>query len=79
VCGPGLFCSEAVCGSEGLALGGEDRPCKDYPGTIEDWFRMLNARLRYTVAAGTTYRILANSYGEDRATGTYRLSVRFAR
>ncbi len=35
-----------------------------------------NARITYTVTAGRTYRILANSYGGSRDTGTYRLSVR---
>jgi hypothetical protein len=37
-----------------------------------------DSRLRFAVTAGQTYRILANSYGEERATGAYRLAVRFA-
>ena len=35
-----------------------------------------DARITYPVIAGQTYRILANSYGDARDTGTYRLSVR---
>lgn len=35
-----------------------------------------DARITYPVIAGQTYRILANSYGDSRDTGTYRLSVR---
>jgi hypothetical protein len=35
-----------------------------------------DARIIYVVTAGQTYRILANSYGDSRDTGTYRLSVR---
>ena len=35
-----------------------------------------DARITYAVTAGQTYRILANSYGDSRDTGTYRLSVR---
>jgi hypothetical protein len=38
-----------------------------------------DSRLRYHVAQGVTYRVLANSYGEERATGGYRLSLQFAR
>jgi hypothetical protein len=46
--------------------------------TDDDGGSGRDARLRYTVSAGATYRLLANSYGEERATGAYRLSVRFA-
>jgi len=35
-----------------------------------------DARIVYDVVAGRTYRILANSYGGTRDSGTYRLSVR---
>jgi len=35
-----------------------------------------DARITYRVTAGQTYRILANSYGGSRDTGSYRLSVR---
>ena len=38
-----------------------------------------NSRVTLTVRSGQTYRIFANSYGEDRATGMYRLSVRYGR
>lgn len=36
----------------------------------------LDAQLTYEVVAGRTYRILANSYGEERRTGAYRVTVR---
>jgi hypothetical protein len=35
-----------------------------------------DAQLTYEVVAGRTYRILANSYGEERSTGAYRVIVR---
>ncbi|MEK7668897.1 MAG: PPC domain-containing protein [Gemmatimonadota bacterium] len=35
-----------------------------------------DAQLSYEVVAGRTYRILANSYGEERQTGAYRVTVR---
>ena len=38
-----------------------------------------NSRITLDVRNGQTYRIYANSYGEDRATGMYRLSVRYGR
>jgi len=44
--------------------------------TDDDGGEGSDARITYTVTAGRTYRILANSYGGSRATGTYRLSVR---
>ena len=44
--------------------------------TDDDGGTGSNARITYTVTAGRTYRILANSYGGSRDTGTYRLSVR---
>jgi hypothetical protein len=37
-----------------------------------------NARITYQVTAGETYRIIANSYGGTRTTGTYRIAVRLA-
>lgn len=37
-----------------------------------------NSRITLPVRAGQAYRILANSYGEDRATGMYRLTVRYS-
>ncbi len=44
--------------------------------TDDDSGEGTNARITYRVNAGETYRILANSYGGTRTTGTYRLSVR---
>ncbi len=44
--------------------------------TDDDSGSGTDARITYTVTAGQTYRILANSYGGSRDTGTYRLSVR---
>lgn len=38
-----------------------------------------NSRITLQVRSGQTYRIYANSYGEDRATGLYRLSVHYGR
>jgi hypothetical protein len=35
-----------------------------------------DAQLTYEVVAGRSYRILANSYGEERRTGAYRVIVR---
>lgn len=35
-----------------------------------------DAQLTYEVEAGRTYRIVANSYGDERSTGLYRLMVR---
>jgi len=35
-----------------------------------------DAQLTYEVVAGQTYRIVANSYGEERSTGLYRLTIR---
>ena len=37
-----------------------------------------DAQLTYAVVAGRTYRLVANSYGAERATGAYRLTVRAA-
>jgi hypothetical protein len=36
-----------------------------------------NSRVTLQVRSGQTYRIFANSYGEDRATGMYRLLARY--
>ena len=47
-------------------------------GTDDDGGDGTNARLTLHVQNGRTYRILANSYGEDRATGLYRLALRYA-
>jgi hypothetical protein len=44
--------------------------------TDDDSGSGTDARITYAVTAGQTYRILANSYGGSRDTGTYRLSVR---
>jgi hypothetical protein len=44
--------------------------------TDDDGGSGTNARITYRVVAGQTYRILANSYGGSRDTGTYRLSAR---
>jgi hypothetical protein len=38
-----------------------------------------NSRVTLEVRSGQTYRVFANSYGEDRATGMYRLSVHYGR
>lgn len=38
-----------------------------------------NSRMTLPVRGGETYRVFANSYGEDRATGMYRLGVRYTR
>jgi len=46
--------------------------------TDDDSGEGTNARITYEVNAGTTYRIVANSYGGTRTTGTYRISVRVA-
>jgi hypothetical protein len=35
-----------------------------------------DAQLTYEVEAGQTYRIVANSYGDERSTGLYRLTLR---
>jgi hypothetical protein len=35
-----------------------------------------DAQLTYEVEAGKTYRIVANSYGDERSTGLYRLTLR---
>ena len=37
-----------------------------------------DARVAMRMQRGTTYRILANSYGEDRQSGTYRITLRYA-
>lgn len=46
--------------------------------TDDDSGEGTNARITYQVNAGTTYHIIANSYGGTRTTGTYRISVRLA-
>jgi hypothetical protein len=45
--------------------------------TDDDGGDGTNARITLHVQAGRTYRIIANSYGEDRATGLYRLTARY--
>ncbi len=45
--------------------------------TDDDGGDGTNARLTMQVRRGRTYRVYANSYGADRATGTYRLSLRY--
>jgi hypothetical protein len=45
--------------------------------TDDDSGEGTNARVTLRVQAGRTYRILANTYGEDRATGLYRLALRY--
>jgi hypothetical protein len=47
-------------------------------GSDDDGGSGRNSRLRMRVTAGQTYRILANSYGEERSTGSYRLSLRWS-
>lgn len=44
--------------------------------TDDDGGTGTDAQLTYEVVAGRTYRILANSYGEERQTGAYRVTVR---
>lgn len=38
-----------------------------------------DSQLRYDFVAGRTYRVIANSYGEERSTGLYRLTLRAGR
>ncbi|MFI5279264.1 MAG: PPC domain-containing protein [Gemmatimonadales bacterium] len=45
--------------------------------TDDDGGDGTNSRLTLHVQSGQTYRIIANSYGEDRATGLYRLTARY--
>lgn len=45
--------------------------------TDDDGGDGTNSRLTLHVQGGRTYRIVANSYGEDRATGLYRLTARY--
>ena len=45
--------------------------------TDDDGGDGTDARVLLRVERGATYRIIANSYGEDRATGTYRIAVRY--
>jgi hypothetical protein len=45
--------------------------------TDDDGGDGTNSRITLPVHAGETYRIYANSYGDDRATGLYRLSLRY--
>jgi len=45
--------------------------------TDDDGGDGTNARITLRVEAGHTYRITANSYGEDRASGLYRLALRY--
>jgi len=44
--------------------------------TDDDGGSGTDSQISYEVRAGRTYRIVANSYGEERRTGTYRLTVR---
>jgi hypothetical protein len=46
--------------------------------TDDDGGEGTNARITSRVNAGETYRIIANSYGGTRTTGSYRISVRLA-
>ncbi len=46
-------------------------------GTDDDGGSGTNSRLTVRVQAGRTYRIYANSYGEDPVSGLYRVSVRY--
>lgn len=46
--------------------------------TDDDGGEGTDSRIAHHVERGRTYRIYANSYGEDRATGLYRLTLRFA-
>ncbi|HEY2805159.1 MAG TPA: pre-peptidase C-terminal domain-containing protein [Gemmatimonadales bacterium] len=56
---------------------------KDASGTTlatdDDSGDGTNSRITLAVRQGDTYRIFANSYGDDRATGLYRLSLKFNR
>ncbi len=45
--------------------------------TDDDGGDGTDARVTMRVTRGQTYRVLANSYGQDRATGTYRVSLRY--
>ncbi len=45
--------------------------------TDDDGGAGTDSRIVLRVEQGATYRVYANSYGEDRATGLYRLSVRY--
>ncbi len=45
--------------------------------TDDDGGDGTNSRITLHVTSGQTYRIIANSYGEDRATGLYRLTARY--
>lgn len=45
--------------------------------TDDDGGDGTNARITLHVHSGQTYRVIANSYGEDRATGLYRLTARY--
>lgn len=44
--------------------------------TDDDGGSGTDAEITFEVQAGRTYRIVANSYGEERRTGTYRITVR---
>ncbi|MDO8665863.1 MAG: hypothetical protein Q7J79_04575, partial [Gemmatimonadales bacterium] len=46
-------------------------------GTDDDSGSGTDAQITTRVTAGTSYRIRANSYGEDPETGLYRLSIRY--
>jgi hypothetical protein len=45
--------------------------------TDDDGGNGTDSRLTLHVTRGRTYRIIANSFGEDRATGSYRIAVEF--
>jgi hypothetical protein len=47
-------------------------------GTDDDGGPGRDARVTMRVSAGQTYRIYANSYGEERVSGTYRVSLRWS-
>ncbi|MEK6767919.1 MAG: PPC domain-containing protein [Gemmatimonadota bacterium] len=46
-------------------------------GTDDDGGSGTDSQITTRVTAGTSYRIRANSYGEDPETGLYRLSIRY--
>ena len=46
--------------------------------TDDDGGDGTNSRITHRVQRNQTYRVYANSYGEDRATGLYRLTLRYS-
>ncbi len=45
--------------------------------TDDDGGNGTDSRITLTVESGAVYRVYANSYGQDRATGLYRISARY--